>query len=216
MLSPADLGFFAYCVITLFLIIDPVANIPIFGSILTSKKGKTAKEKRRMVRQALAIAAVVLSIMTVVGKVFFEALGVNMYSFRVAGGILLFIIALEMLFGKHTKTEYSEEEHKTAKEVDDVVVTPMAVPLLTGPGAITTAIVLFDSATPIQKPLVVGAVFVAFLTSWIVIELGENLFERVGPIAVKVVVRVLGLVLAGIAVQFVFNGIGEGVRAVFA
>lgn len=205
-------GFVFYCFITFFLIIDAVANIPIFGGLLS---GKPEKKRKKIVRQALLIAAIVLGVLTVAGKPFFSSLGVEMYSFRIAGGILLFIISLEMLFGKHTRTEYSEEENRRAKELDDVTVTPMAIPLLTGPGAITTGIVLFDSANPADKPLVLVGLFFAFLASWIVLELGERVFEKIGPIAVKVVVRVMGLVLAGIAVQFVFNGLSEGIRTIW-
>jgi len=205
-------GFVFYCFLTFFLIIDAVANIPIFGGLLS---GKPEKKRKKIVRQALLIAGIVLGVLTVVGKPFFSALGVEMYSFRIAGGILLFIIALEMLFGKHTRTEYSEEENQRAKELDDVTVTPMAIPLLTGPGAITTGIVLFDSAVPADKPLVIVGLALAFLASWIVLELGEKVFEKLGPVAIKVVVRVMGLILAGIAVQFIFNGLSEGIKSVW-
>jgi multiple antibiotic resistance protein len=206
-----DFGFLFYAFITIFLIVDPVASIPLFGSLL---EGKKKKEKKRMVRQALAIACVVLAILAPLGKRFFDLMGVSMYSFKVAGGILLFIISLEMLFGKHTRTEYSAEEHAEAKEIDDIVITPMAIPLLTGPGAITTSIVLFESAASAeQKALVLVAILLAFLASWILLEFSDQLFEWMGPVAVKVVVRVMGLVLTAIAVQFVFTGIGEAMRA---
>lgn len=208
-----EFGFFAYAFITLFLIIDPIANVPLFGSILARKNERSRK---RMVRQALVIGCAVLLILTLVGKRFFDFMGVEIYSFRVAGGILLFIISIEMLFGGHTRTEHTDEEHVAARRMDDVVVTPMAIPLLTGPGAITTAIVLFESASLGQKPLVLAAIVGAFAVSWIILELGNEMFKRLGPISVKVIIRVMGLVLAAIAVQFVFAGISEGWKALMA
>jgi multiple antibiotic resistance protein len=207
-----DWTFFLYSFTTLFLIIDPIAGVPLFESLL---EGRKEKEKKKMVRQALAIACVVLLVLAVVGKEFFSLFSVNMYAFRVAGGILLFIIAIEMLFGKHTKTEIRTEEKEIAKELDDIVVTPMAIPLLTGPGAITTAIVLFDgAATPGQKGVVLAALLLAFFASWLILEFGESFFKKIGPIGTKVIVRIMGLMLAGVAVQFVFVGIGEGAKAV--
>jgi multiple antibiotic resistance protein len=203
-----DFGFIIYVFTSLFLIVDPIANVPIFESILSGRK---EKQKIKIVRQALLVACLVLLVLSVVGKSFFSLLGVQMYAFRVAGGVLLFIVSIEMLFGKKTQTEHGKEDRKLARELDDVVVTPLAIPLLTGPGAITTGIVLFDgAATIVDKVFVVACIPLVFLASWVILEFGEGFFKQIGPLATKVFTRVMGLMLAGIAVQFIAVGVSEG------
>ncbi len=206
-----DFGFALYAFTMLFLIVDPIANVPIFQAILAGKK---EGDRKRIIREAVFVAGLVLFILSFAGKAVFSLMGVQMYAFRIAGGILLFLVSIEMLYGQKSKTEHSHDDKEVAKEMDDVVVTPLAIPLLTGPGAITTGIVLFDSASSVeQKTVVLVCLPLVFVASWLILEFGQGFFERIGPIASKVFTRVMGLMLAGIAVQFIFVGVQEGAKA---
>lgn len=207
-----DLNFVVYSFITLFIIIDPVVNVPIFMAILA---GFSRKNRRDMVKRAVIVASIVLIIFTLTGKVIFRYLNIEMHSFRIAGGILLFIISMEMLFGRTPGTKSSTKEEEEAIGKEDVVVTPLAVPLLTGPGAITTGIVLFNSARSLvdQVVLLVNIVLV-FLLSYFILSRSDKVFEILGHTGTMVIVRIMGLLLAAISVQFVITGVEEAVREI--
>ena len=200
-----NLWFFFYSFVTLFVIVDPVMNVPIFAALLDRTE---KKEYERIVRKAVIIAAVVLIIFTYSGNLIFNLLGIEMYSFRIAGGILLFIISLEMLFGKRTKTKITEEEEEEWRE--DIAVTPLAVPLLTGPGAITSGIVLYSSAqTLAQKMMLIVAIMAVFFAAYLILKNSKKVFEFLGNTGNKVISRIMGILLAAISVQFVVDGVIE-------
>lgn len=207
-----DINYAIYSFIALFIIVDPVVNVPIFMSILENFK---VESRTAMVRKAVAIAAVVLIVFTLLGNYIFRFLGIEMYSFRIAGGILLFVISLEMLFGRRTKTESSAEEEDEARARDDIAITPMAVPLLTGPGAITTGIVLFNSAKTLANEItLIADILLVFLISYVILTKSDRIFKILGYTGTRVIVRIMGLLLSAIAVQFVITGIEEALRQV--
>jgi multiple antibiotic resistance protein len=202
-----DLSFAVYSFTVMFIIVDPIANVPVFLSILENFKPESRKS---IIKKAVFIAVAVLLVFTLAGRYIFEYLGIQMYSFKIAGGILLFIIALEMLFGRRTRTKSTREEEDEARARDDVAATPLAVPLLTGPGAITTGIVLYNSAaTRAEEAIVIGSILIVFLLSYIILSRSSGVFRILGYTGTRVVVRVMGLLLSAIAVQFVVTGIKE-------
>lgn len=208
-----DLNFALSSFITLFIIVDPIVNVPLFMAILANFK---KSERKKMVKKAIIIAAIVLIIFTLAGDTIFGLLGIEMYSFRIAGGLLLLIISIEMLFGirPHTKSSAEEEEESLHKE--DVVVTPLAVPLLTGPGAITTCIVLFHVANePANKALLILDIGLVFLISYFILSRSEKAFEILGKTGTMVIVRIMGLLLAAISVQFIITGVEEAITDLF-
>ncbi|KAF5418128.1 MAG: multiple antibiotic resistance protein, partial [Candidatus Methanocomedens sp.] len=162
-----DLNFALSSFITLFIIVDPIVNVPLFMAILANFK---KSDRKKMVKKATIIAAIVLIIFTLAGDTIFRLLSIEMYSFRIAGGLLLFIISIEMLFGRRPHTKSSAEEEEEALIKEDVVVTPLAVPLLTGPGAITTGIVLFHAANgTTNKILLFLDIGLVFLISYFIL-----------------------------------------------
>jgi multiple antibiotic resistance protein len=200
-----DLNFLIYSFTALFIIIDPIANVPIFLSLLS---GATKEEYRRAVKKATLIAVVVLLLFTYLGVYIFAYLGIQMYSFRIAGGMLLFVIAMEMLFGMRTRTELTPEEESERRE--EITVTPLAVPLLTGPGAITTGIVLLSRASSEAEMLLLAlAIVLVFLVSYLILIHANAVYRLLGTTGTKVVTRLMGLLLAAIAVQFIIDGIAE-------
>ncbi len=195
--------------ITFFIIVDPIVNVPLFRAFLSDLDQKT---RRNMVKKAVIVAAVVLVIFTLAGNTIFHFLGIEMYSFRIAGGVILFIIAIEMLLGMRPRTKSSVAEEEESMRSEDIVVTPLAVPLLTGPGAITTGIVLFNTASGITDQIILFVVIgLVYLISYFILSRSEKVFESLGHTGTMVIVRIMGLLLAAIAIQFMITGIGEAV-----
>lgn len=180
-------------------------NVPIFVSILErTERG----EYEHIIRKAVMVATLVLIVFTYGGNLIFRLLGIEMYSFRIAGGILLFIISLEMLFGRRTKTKITKEEEEEWRE--DIAVTPLAVPLLTGPGAITSGIVLYSSAqTLAQKIMLILTIIAVFFAAYLILKNSKRVFELLGRTGSRVISRIMGILLAAISVQFIVDGVIE-------
>lgn len=205
-----DPSFFISSFVALFIIIDPIGNVPLFIPLLEKFR---ERDRRAMIRMAVMIAAITLFLVTLTGNFIFDILGIEMYSFRIAGGILLLIISIEMLFGRKSRTESSEEDLTVGKNVD-IAVTPLAIPLLTGPGAITTGILLFDSArTLLEKAIVLADIILVFLLSYLIISRSNLVYKVLGNIGTRVTIRIMGLMLSAIAVQFIISGISEAIMA---
>lgn len=133
---------FLSLLLTLFLIVDPVGCLPLFAAIT---RARGASERRAMVRRAVWVAFAVLAAFALAGNWVLERLGIGLPAVRIAGGILLFIIGLEMLYGRVSRTETTAPEEQEAAEKEDISITPLAIPLLAGPGSITAVILLADS-----------------------------------------------------------------------
>ncbi len=199
-----NLTFFIQSFVALFVIIDAVGNVPLFVTLL-ERFGES--DRKQIIRRAVSIALLTLLGVTLTGNWIFSLLSIKMYSFMIAGGILLMIISIEMLFGRKSMTETSEdiEERK-----HDLTVTPLAIPLLTGPGALTTGIVLFDAAQDtVKKLLLITSMVLAFLVSYWILSKSDRIFKALGKTGTKVIVRIMGLMLLSLAVQFIINGVSQ-------
>ena len=204
-----DYTFVVQSFVALFLIVDPIANVPIFISLLERFK---ESERRLMIKKSVIVATIVLLVFTLMGNLIFQFLGIGMYSFRIAGGLLLLIISIEMLFGRKSRTETTSEE-LTLKEREDITITPLAVPLLTGPGAITAGIVLFNLAkTPLMTLMLIVDILLVFLISYVILINSDFLYRIFGETGTRVITRIMGLLLSAIAVQFMITGISEAIR----
>ncbi len=198
-----DLNYIISSFIALFIIIDSIGNVPIFLALLEEY---TKKERDEIIKKSCIIAMISLIGFILIGNRFMEILGVSFYSFKIAGGILLLIISIEMLFGKKTLTEYSPDIEKRSKE--DIIVTPLAIPLLTGPGAITIGLMYFLQAKDfIHKLFLFINIFLVFFISYIILKEGVRLFNLLGNTGTRVIARLMGLILASIAVEFIISGI---------
>jgi multiple antibiotic resistance protein len=203
---------FAGMVVNLFLIVDPIGLMPLFAAITG---GDTHNQRRRMIRRAVLVAFLVLAFFAVAGKYVLEYFNVSIAAVRIAGGILLFAIGLEMLYGRVSRTETTEPEEAEAVVKADVSVTPLAIPLLAGPGSIA-AVVLFSGTFEgiAGELMVIGALAIVMLGSWLLLSLTDKALRVLGHIGVKVIARVMGLLLLFVATQFVVDGIrATGVMA---
>ena len=188
-------------------IVDPIAVIPTY---LVITQDETPTQRRQTARRACIAAALLLIAFGLAGKLVFDLLGITMSAFRVAGGVILWVVAMDMLQAKRSTQESAAEiAEGTAKA--DVAVTPLAMPMLAGPGAISTIMVLASQAQTISQSIVVYlSIVVTAVVCWLTLRIGETLLARMGQTGIRVMTRIMGLLLAAIAAQFVLTGVREG------
>jgi MarC family membrane protein len=188
-------------------IVDPIAVIPTY---LVITRDETPLQRRRTALRACIAAAVLLIAFGLAGRFIFQILGITMSAFRVAGGAILWIVAMDMLQAKRSTQESTPEiEEGTAKE--DVAITPLAMPMLAGPGAISTIMVLAGQARTLGQSVVVYlSIVLTALVCWLTLRIGERLMTRMGQTGIRVMTRIMGLLLAAVAAQFVLTGVREG------
>ena len=201
---------FVSAFVTLFVVLDPPGCVPIFSS-LTS--GTSPTHRRTMALRSTAIAAAVLVLFGAFGEAFLSALGISLAAFRIAGGIMVFLIAIDMVFEKRTeRRETRAEEVKRGRDVveDDISVFPMAIPMIAGPGSIAAVMLLTARAKGFEAHLVVFAALAAVLAILLVSLLAAGpLMRLMGDKIEAMITRLLGVVLAALAAQFVVDGLKE-------
>lgn len=196
--------------ISLFVVIDPPGSAPIFGSLTTAAN---SAQKRSMAVRAVFVAAIILLGFALVGEAFLRTLGISLEAFRIAGGIMLFFIAMDMVFETRTRRrEERAEKIKEKPEFEDVAIFPMAMPMIAGPGSIATIMLLMARASgPQETAIVIGALAAnLFLMLLALLAVGPIMRLFGGQVEV-VVTRLLGVVLAALAVQFVLDGLRESI-----
>lgn len=200
------LGFALRSAVTLILVVDPIGVAPMFAGLT---RWAAPAERRVILRRAVIIASAVTLFFLFAGRLLLAQLGVTVPAFAISGGILLFVTALPMLFG-HRGAMQSPETNEAGGAGEDMAVFPLAIPLLSGPGTITTILLLASRAQTGAAFLVLAPVIVAvFVLSWLVLSYGERLISRLGEAKIHIITRVLGIVLAALAVQYVLDGVGE-------
>lgn len=197
-----DLGFVITTFVTLFVVIDPLGLIPLFIALT---QGMAPQQRRAIGMRACVIAAILLTLFGLLGEKLLDVIGISMPAFRIAGGILLFLTALDMLFERRTQRR---EGQKTDPSHDPSVF-PLAMPLIAGPGALASMILLVGQSGACwagtlvvlaEMLLVVGITFALFLAAGVI----ERALGRTGTM---VITRLLGMLLAALSVQFVIDGI---------
>lgn len=193
--------------VTLIVVVDPLGVTPSFVA-LTSELGTS--EKRKTLGRALIIAFGVTLFFLVGGGFLLSYLGVTVYAFAISGGILLFGASWPMLFGQRAGLQSPvRDEQGTMGE--DIAIFPLAIPLLSGPGTITTILLLTNQAVPDISRMGLLAVIVAvvYVIAWCILYAGERIIANLGEGKVRIITRVLGIVLAALAVQYVLNGVTD-------
>ncbi|MEG8047681.1 MarC family protein [Sphingomonas aerolata] len=197
--------------ITFFVVIDPPGCAPIYAGLSASA---SAAQKRAMAFRAVGVSAAILFVFALFGEALLKGLGISLASFRIAGGIMLFLIALEMVFEKRTE----RREDRAAKvasdpEADDVSIFPMAMPMIAGPGSIASVMLLMSRNSGLERSAVVLAAMVTILLLTLVALLAAGPIMRIlGAKIEAVITRLLGVLLAALAVQFVLDGLSVVLR----
>ena len=187
-------------------IVDPVAVVPTY---LVITQDETAAERRRTAFRACVAMTILLVVFAATGTGLFRAFGITLPAFRTAGGLILWFVAMDMLRGER-RTQESREEVDEGQVKEDVALTPLAIPMLAGPGAISTVIVLATEARgAAHVAIVYAAIVLTGVVSYLTLRLGEPLLTKLGRTGIKVMTRVMGLLLAAVAVQFVLSGVKE-------
>jgi multiple antibiotic resistance protein len=196
--------------VTLFVVIDPPGCAPIYAGLT---KGATPAQSRSMAFRACAIAGLILVVFALFGEDLLGALHIELDSFRIAGGLMLFLIALDMVFEKRTqrreqRAEKVTAEHVAGSEVEDVSVFPMAMPMLAGPGAIASIMLLTAKAHGVGPTLAVLAALAAVLVlTLLALVAASPLMKLFGARVEAVITRLLGVLLAALAAQYVIDGL---------
>ncbi|RED17214.1 MarC family protein [Parasphingopyxis lamellibrachiae] len=197
---------FISALITFFVVIDPPGCAPIFASLTT---GASAAERRSQAIRAIVIATLILVFFALFGEDLLGALGITLDAFRIAGGIMLFLIAFEMVFEKRTqRREDRAQKIIGTPEVEDVSAFPMAMPMIAGPGTIASVMLLEARSSGVEESLVVlAALGVILLLTLVALLAAGPLMRLLGQRIEAVITRLLGVILAALAAQFVINGL---------
>ncbi len=191
--------------VSLFLIVNPFSTVPAFLSITP---GETAAERIRSARLACTVAGAIIFLFALGGQFLFSVLGITLPAFQIAGGALLFVIAFDMLRSPDAPMRLTPEEKAAAREKQDIAITPLAVPLLCGPGAISTIVILQTQADTLAHMLaLLGSVPVVYGACYLVLRLSVTGANRLNPLILRILRRLMGLLFAAIAVQFIVNGV---------
>ena len=206
-----ELGRFALVTFTSVLfIVDPVAAIPTY---LVITQQETATERRRTARRACIAMTALLVVFGATGTMLFRAFGITLAAFRTAGGLILWFVAMDMLHGER-RTQEGREEVYEGQIKEDVAITPLAIPMLAGPGAISTIMVLSSQAAGMSEKIAVYvAIIVTMAIAWVVLRVGDKVVLRMGETGIRVMTRIMGLLLAAIAMQFVISGASDAWHA---
>ena len=199
---------FTTAFITLAVIIDPPGCAPIFAS-LTS--GTDAAHRRRMAIRSVTVAWCILLFFALLGEPLLATLGISLSAFRLAGGIMLFMIALDMVFERRTqRREKRAEEIEGTPEAEDISVFPMAIPMIAGPGSIASAMLWVSRAEGTSEVLVVlGAITVVIVLTLLALLAAGPLMRLIGEKIEAMITRILGVILAALAAQFIVDGLKQ-------
>lgn len=194
--------------VTLIVIIDPVAVVPVFVGLT---RNETAAHKRRTALKATAIATVLLLVFALAGDTLLDAMSISEPAFRIAGGFLLMLVAVEMVLAKSSGIRTTTgDENEEAIHRDDISVFPLAIPLIAGPGALTSIVVLMRQAEQMHYTVSLGVVLVliaVLLITYLSLLVGDRLMSLLGVTGTNVLTRVFGIILAALATQSILNGI---------
>ncbi len=193
---------------SLFVIVDPIATVPAFLAMTT----RDTAQRLRMARVACLVAIGILAGFAMVGRWLFSVLGFTLPAVQVAGALVLLLVSLDMLRAQRSPVQETAAETAEAAMKEDIAITPLAVPMLAGPAAISTVILLdAQAASWAYRAVLLSCVALVGLASYAILALGASGAKWMTPLAEKIITRLMGLLLAALATQFLFNGLkGEG------
>ena len=198
--------FFLTVTAAIFAVLNPIGAVP---TLMVLTENYTLRERNRVVVKSIIVAGGMIIGFMLIGVYIFTVLGIDISDFKVAGGILLFKVAFDMLQGRTSNTKLTEQEKEEGLEREAVGIVPIGTPLLAGPGSITTAIIYFNnvSSTPVDKLVVFIAILVILFISYAILKFSVPLFSRLGKTGSLIISRIMGLLLASIAIEFITTGL---------
>jgi len=198
---------FAKMLAGMFAICDPIGTVPLF---IAMTRSQTAQEKKRTITRACMTAALVMVVSVVAGQLILDLFGIRIASFQVVGGILVMMIAFSMLNANLGRTRHTPEEDEEAIMKEDVSIVPLGIPLIAGPGTIS-AVIMYSHATEhwYDYLLVIAACLITVFGTYVSLRASGWIARALGQTGVNIVTRIMGLILAAVAVEFLARGLSE-------
>jgi len=188
-----------------FTLINPLSSMPVF---MTMTVNLSPKKRRQTAKKATLVAFFTLLIFAFSGQILFNFFGISVNSFRIVGGVIFFAMGWDMLQARLAHMKHTDDEDKIDAYVDDISITPLAIPMICGPGAITNAIVLMEDAVTVpEKILLVSIIAVVLILTYLIYVGGSKIIGFLGETGNKVMMRLMGLIVMVIAVEFFFSGL---------
>lgn len=197
------LSFGLLCFTSFFTLINPLSTMPVF---MTMTAELSEKERNRTAKKATIVALITIIIFAFSGQLLFNFFGISVNSFRIVGGVIFFIMGMDMLQARLGQVKIKDSEVKTY--VNDISVTPLAIPMICGPGAITNSIVLMEDASNLTRKIILfGTIILVMFITYIIFYSSSRIIKMLGQTGINVMMRLMGLIVMVIAVEFFFSGL---------
>jgi len=199
--------FSVLAVSSIFFLVDPFAAIPAFLAITA---GADRQRQRRMARRGALTCFIVLMTFALAGKLIFRMFGITLPAFEIAGGVILLLIGIDMIEAKRSPTQELSDETAEATAKDDAGIVPLGIPMLAGPGAISSVMILVGEALKFWELMVIlGAISLTAWISYLILNGADRVRRIMGETGIRILVRIMGLLLVALAVQFFVNGLTD-------
>ena len=200
-----DLSFILLSFSSLFTLLNPIGTAPI---VLSLTESLNPEEYNKVIKKSVCVACLILLLFAIMGKIIFTFYGITVYAFKIAGGILFLRIGINMLEAKVSRTKSTPKESEEASGNDDIALTPIGIPLIAGPGAITSVMILAAQAISFdQKVIFYLNIIITLLITFIILKLGKKLTRKLGTAGLRVIERIMGMILMVVAIQFIIDGL---------
>ena len=200
-----ELQYLIFCLSTLFAVINPLGITPIFVAMTEKYDSET---RSKIARKGIITGSIILIIFTLLGSIIFQFYGITVEAFQIMGGIIFFRSGMRMLDAKVGRSRTTESEREEFKDTDEIAISPIGVPLITGPGAITGVVILSGKApTNFSVLVLLFSVIISMFIFYFILKAGNYIGQKIGIAGMRVIERMMGLILMVIAVQFIINGI---------
>ena len=206
-----NLTFFILSFSSLFTLINPIGILPI---VLSITEGSNNKEYYKIITKAILFSLIILMLFAFMGRLIFSFYGITIHAFKIAGGILFLRIGINMLEAKISRTKSTPKESQEAINNNDMALTPIGIPIIAGPGAITSVMILASETTFFfHKIIFYFNIFLKLLIKFILLIIGKRITEKLGTTGLRVIERIMGMILMVVAVQFIIEGLSVVIKS---
>ena len=200
-----ELQYLIFCLSTLFAVINPLGITPIFVAMTEKYDSET---RSKIARKGIITGSMILIVFTLLGSIIFQFYGITVEAFQIMGGVIFFRSGMRMLDAKVGRSRTTESEREEFKDTDEIAISPIGVPLITGPGAITGVVILSGKApTNFSVLVLLFSVIISMFIFYFILKAGNYIGQKIGIAGMRVIERMMGLILMVIAVQFIINGV---------
>jgi len=198
-----ELQYLVFCLSTLFAVINPLGITPIFVAMTEKYDSET---RSKIARKGIITGSMILIVFTLLGSIIFQFYGITVEAFQIMGGVIFFRSGMRMLDAKVGRSRTTESEREEFKDTDEIAISPIGVPLITGPGAITGVVILSGKApTNFSVLVLLFSVIISMFIFYFILKAGNYIGQKIGIAGMRVIERMMGLILMVIAVQFIIN-----------